>query len=104
MFNIFIAKTSAVLADGQTNTVATGLIIGARVFSVQSPDRIPTFYANWHFGDERATLGVVVDALSWAALRYEAARLNVQSGEIMSPTPDGPVVVRALLFCSFTTS
>jgi hypothetical protein len=48
MFHVFIAESSAVLADSEAYSMATGLIVCAGVFGVKSLDRIPTFYANWH--------------------------------------------------------
>ena len=48
MFYIFIAESSAVLADSKTNTMTAGLVIGAGVFGIQKLDRIAAFYANWH--------------------------------------------------------
>ena len=48
MLDVFIAESTAVLAYCEADSVAAGLIIGARVFGVESLDWVTTFYADGH--------------------------------------------------------
>jgi hypothetical protein len=48
MLDVFVAEFPAVLADRETHPMATGAVIGAEVFGVESLDRIATFYADGH--------------------------------------------------------
>ena len=45
---IFVAESTAVLADCEADSMAAGSVIGPRVFGVKSLDWIATFYADWH--------------------------------------------------------
>jgi hypothetical protein len=48
MFYVFIAESSAVLADSEAYSMAARFIVCAGVFGVESLDWISTFYADWH--------------------------------------------------------
>ncbi len=48
MLYILVTEPATVLADSEPYSVATGAVIGARVFRVERLDRIATFYADWH--------------------------------------------------------
>jgi hypothetical protein len=48
MFYVFIAEASAVLADGEADSMTAGSVICAGVFGVKGLDGIATFYADWH--------------------------------------------------------
>jgi hypothetical protein len=48
MFHVFIAEATAVLAYCEPHSVASGAIIGARVFGIEGLDGVATFYADWH--------------------------------------------------------
>ena len=51
MLDVFIAETSAVLAHGQSHSMAGRFVVGAGVFGVQSLDGIAALYADRHFID-----------------------------------------------------
>ena len=51
MLDVFIAETSAVLAHGQSHSMASGFVVGAGVFGVEGLDGIAALYADWHFID-----------------------------------------------------
>jgi hypothetical protein len=48
MLDIFVAESSAVLANCEAYTMATGLVICTRVFRVEGLDWITAFYTDWH--------------------------------------------------------
>jgi hypothetical protein len=48
MFYVFIAESSAVLADSEAYSMAARFIIGTGVFGIESLDWISAFYADWH--------------------------------------------------------
>jgi hypothetical protein len=48
MLYVFIAEASAVLADGEADSMAAGSVICTGVFGVEGLDGIATFYADWH--------------------------------------------------------
>ena len=51
MLDVFIAETSAVLAHGQSHSMAGRFVVGAGVFGIKSLDGIAALYADWHFID-----------------------------------------------------
>jgi hypothetical protein len=48
MLDVFVAEPPAVLADGKPDTMAAGLVIGARILGIKGLDWIATFYTDWH--------------------------------------------------------
>ena len=81
MFYIFIAESSAVLADSEAYSMAARFIIGTGVFGVESLDWISTFYADWHC----IWLGVICDldvicGRTWCDARIFDSFLEIISG------------------------
>jgi hypothetical protein len=48
MFYVFIAESTAVLADSEAYSMTARFIVCAGIFGVESLDWISTFYADWH--------------------------------------------------------
>jgi hypothetical protein len=48
MFDILIAESTTILAHSEPNPMATGTVIGARVFGIEGLHRGTTFYADGH--------------------------------------------------------
>ena len=48
MLDILVAEPATVLADGQSNAVAAGLVVGPGILGVKSLNRILAFNADWH--------------------------------------------------------
>lgn len=77
MLDVFITEAATVFADGKAHAMAAGLVIGARVFGVESPDRISAFYTDWHGGASSALYGRnVVDVWKLGGRKAESHTSN----------------------------
>ena len=49
MLYVFVAESTAILADCEAHSMAAGAIIGAGILGIEGLDGIATFYADGHF-------------------------------------------------------
>ena len=71
MLDIFIAESAAVLAHREPHSMATGFVVGARIFGVKSINRSTTFYTDRHLDCTQVLSGWGISGYALQIARFQ---------------------------------